>query len=191
MGSKEGEAAHLRLPLRALLGDQGFDIIHAHVSKLNLENSIGMACIRPTSSAQTARVLAKWTNMVVCVRGVAGIALGVVGSRHRSADRWSAARVRRVDDFGGAASPTAFLEYNGRSTERCGPSGSEPQRNRGPAMTSLNFVLAEAASTGSSLKALVLQSGRADCGKHFAASKDQTLCLIGFLSFWTWRSVVD
>jgi energy-coupling factor transporter ATP-binding protein EcfA2 len=37
----------------------------------------------------------------------------------------------RADDFRGAASPTAFLEYNGRSTELCGCSGSDPERKRG------------------------------------------------------------
>jgi hypothetical protein len=40
---------------------QGFVVIYAHVSKLNLENPIGIhgACILPTSSAQTARVPGK------------------------------------------------------------------------------------------------------------------------------------
>ena len=40
-GSKEGEVGHLRLPLRSLLIDQGFVIVYAHVSKLNLEKPIG------------------------------------------------------------------------------------------------------------------------------------------------------
>jgi hypothetical protein len=39
-GSKEGDVGHLRLALRSLLIDQGFVVIHAHVSKLNLENPI-------------------------------------------------------------------------------------------------------------------------------------------------------
>jgi hypothetical protein len=33
-GSKEGEVGDLRLALRSLLVDQGFVIVHAHVSKL-------------------------------------------------------------------------------------------------------------------------------------------------------------
>src|SRR5215467_10094587 len=36
-GSKEGEIAALRLPLRLLLAEQGFTVVHAHVSKLDLE----------------------------------------------------------------------------------------------------------------------------------------------------------
>jgi hypothetical protein len=40
-GSKEGEVGHLRLALRSPLIDQGFVIVHAHVSKLNLEKPIG------------------------------------------------------------------------------------------------------------------------------------------------------
>jgi len=40
-GSKEGEVVHLRLPLRSLLIDQGFVIVHTHVSKLKIENPIG------------------------------------------------------------------------------------------------------------------------------------------------------
>jgi hypothetical protein len=36
-GGKEGEIQHLRLPYRILLAEQGFVVIHAHVSKLTLE----------------------------------------------------------------------------------------------------------------------------------------------------------
>ena len=36
-GSKEGEIADLRLPLRLLLAEQAFVIVHEHVSKLDLE----------------------------------------------------------------------------------------------------------------------------------------------------------
>lgn len=69
---------------------QGFEIVYAHVSKLNIENPTPTACIRKASSAQTARAPAKWTNMVACVRRLAGVALGVGGSRHQLADRLSA-----------------------------------------------------------------------------------------------------
>jgi hypothetical protein len=48
-GSKEGEVGHLRLALRALLVDQGFVVIHAHVSKLNLENPIGTHGLHPAN----------------------------------------------------------------------------------------------------------------------------------------------
>jgi hypothetical protein len=40
---------HLRLALRALLVDQGFVVIHAHVSKLNLENPIGTHGLHPAN----------------------------------------------------------------------------------------------------------------------------------------------
>jgi hypothetical protein len=49
-GSKEGEVGHLRLALRALLVDQGFVVIHAHVSKLNLENPIGTHGLHPANT---------------------------------------------------------------------------------------------------------------------------------------------
>ena len=36
-GSREGDVDRLRLPLRVLLAEQGFVIIHQHLSKLELE----------------------------------------------------------------------------------------------------------------------------------------------------------
>jgi hypothetical protein len=36
-GSKEGEIDRLRLPYRVMLGEQGFAIVYAHVSRLQLE----------------------------------------------------------------------------------------------------------------------------------------------------------
>jgi hypothetical protein len=36
-GSKEGDVANLRLPLRLLLAEQGFTVVHARLSKLDLE----------------------------------------------------------------------------------------------------------------------------------------------------------
>jgi hypothetical protein len=36
-GSREGDVDRLRLPLRILLSEQGFVVIHQHVSKLQLE----------------------------------------------------------------------------------------------------------------------------------------------------------
>jgi hypothetical protein len=36
-GSKEGETKDLRLPYRLLIAEQGFVVIHAHVSQLNLD----------------------------------------------------------------------------------------------------------------------------------------------------------
>ena len=38
-GSKEGELDRLRLPYRVMLGEQGFAIIYAHVSRLDLETN--------------------------------------------------------------------------------------------------------------------------------------------------------
>ena len=38
-GGPEGEVDRLRLPYRALLGEQGFAIIYQHVSKLDLETT--------------------------------------------------------------------------------------------------------------------------------------------------------
>jgi hypothetical protein len=49
-GSKEGDLGHLRLPLRSLLVDQGFVIVYAHVSKLNIENPIGTHGLHPAST---------------------------------------------------------------------------------------------------------------------------------------------
>jgi hypothetical protein len=49
-GSKEGEVGHLRLTLRSLLVDQDFVIVHAHVSKLNLENPIGTYGLHPANT---------------------------------------------------------------------------------------------------------------------------------------------
>ena len=43
-GPKECEVGHLRLALRSLLIGQGFVIVHARVSMLNLENPIGWRC---------------------------------------------------------------------------------------------------------------------------------------------------
>jgi hypothetical protein len=37
IGSKEGDVGRLRLPFRLLMNEQGFVVIHAHVSKLQLE----------------------------------------------------------------------------------------------------------------------------------------------------------
>ena len=48
-GSKEGDVGHLRLALRSLLIDQGFVVIHAHVSKLNLENPISNHGLHPAN----------------------------------------------------------------------------------------------------------------------------------------------
>jgi hypothetical protein len=36
-GSKEGETKDLRLPYRLLIAEQGFVVVHCHVSKLTLE----------------------------------------------------------------------------------------------------------------------------------------------------------
>jgi hypothetical protein len=41
-GSKEGDIDRLRLPLRVLLAEQGFVVVHCHVSNLQLENVAGM-----------------------------------------------------------------------------------------------------------------------------------------------------
>jgi hypothetical protein len=49
-GSKEGEVGHLRLALRSLLFDQGFEIVYAHVSKLDIENPIGAHGLDPANT---------------------------------------------------------------------------------------------------------------------------------------------
>jgi hypothetical protein len=41
-GSRDGEVERLRLPYRAILGEQAFVVIYAHVSKLELETPTGM-----------------------------------------------------------------------------------------------------------------------------------------------------
>jgi hypothetical protein len=79
--------------LRVLI-DQGFVIVYAHVSKLNIENPIGTHGLHPADvewveareGDQTARAAAKWTNMVACVRRAAGAALSAAGSRRRPTD---------------------------------------------------------------------------------------------------------
>jgi hypothetical protein len=45
-GSKEGEVARRRLPYRTLLSEQGFMIVYAHVSRLNLEAPNGPHALR-------------------------------------------------------------------------------------------------------------------------------------------------
>jgi hypothetical protein len=42
-GSKEGDVDRLRLPLRILLNEQGFAVLHCQVSKLALENATAHA----------------------------------------------------------------------------------------------------------------------------------------------------
>jgi hypothetical protein len=49
-GSKEGEVGHLRLPFRSLLIDQGFVIVYAHASKLNVEDPIGTHGLHPANT---------------------------------------------------------------------------------------------------------------------------------------------
>jgi len=61
-------------------------IIHAHVSKLNLENPIGIHSLYP---ATVECPDCKGTGMVDCARRAAGVALGVVGSGLQSADNRS------------------------------------------------------------------------------------------------------
>ena len=45
-GSKEGEVDRLRLPYRSMLTEQGFTIVYAHISKLNLEAPTGPPVLR-------------------------------------------------------------------------------------------------------------------------------------------------
>jgi hypothetical protein len=44
-GGKEGELKDLRLPFRILIAEQGFTIVHCHVSKLELEFKRGLVAI--------------------------------------------------------------------------------------------------------------------------------------------------
>jgi len=46
-GGAEGDVHRLRLPYRVMLGEQGFAIIYAHVSQLQLENVTKRACAAP------------------------------------------------------------------------------------------------------------------------------------------------
>jgi hypothetical protein len=48
-GSKEGEVDRLRLPYRTMLTEQGFTIVHAHVSKLQLETVTGAHGLHPAN----------------------------------------------------------------------------------------------------------------------------------------------
>ena len=54
-GGPEGDVERLRLPYRAMLGEQGFVVIHAHVSKLDLEMPAG-ASVGPMQIADLASV---------------------------------------------------------------------------------------------------------------------------------------
>ena len=45
-GSKEGEVQRLRLPYLTMLTEQGFMIVYAHISKLNLEAPTGPPVLR-------------------------------------------------------------------------------------------------------------------------------------------------
>jgi hypothetical protein len=48
-GSKEGETKDLRLPYRLLIAEQGFVVVHAHVSKLTLEAREGRPVVENRS----------------------------------------------------------------------------------------------------------------------------------------------
>jgi hypothetical protein len=63
-GSKEGEADRLGVPYRSMLAEQGFTIVYAHISKLNLEAPTGRQCCAGKPSAQTARAAARWISTV-------------------------------------------------------------------------------------------------------------------------------
>jgi hypothetical protein len=67
-GSNEGEIDRLRLPLRLLLVEQGFVILHCHVSKLDLESVAACGpCIRKTPNVCNAK---GWTacQCIMCLR---------------------------------------------------------------------------------------------------------------------------
>jgi hypothetical protein len=49
-GWKEGEVSRLRLPLRSLLIDQGFVIVYAHESKLDIEIPTGTHGLHPANT---------------------------------------------------------------------------------------------------------------------------------------------
>src|SRR5262249_25655632 len=46
-GGAEGDVHRLRLPYRVMLGEQGFAIIYAHVSQLQLENVTSVHALHP------------------------------------------------------------------------------------------------------------------------------------------------
>jgi hypothetical protein len=49
-GGAEGEVDRLRLPLRLLLSEQGFVLLHCHVSKLQLEAARGVHALHPANT---------------------------------------------------------------------------------------------------------------------------------------------
>jgi hypothetical protein len=49
-GSKEGEVERLRLLYRTMLSEQGFAVIYAHVSRLQLETTKGAHGLHPANS---------------------------------------------------------------------------------------------------------------------------------------------
>jgi hypothetical protein len=63
-GSKEGEVDRLRPPYRSMLTEQGFTIVYAHISRLNLEAPRAHQCCAGKRSAQTAREAARWISTV-------------------------------------------------------------------------------------------------------------------------------
>jgi hypothetical protein len=54
-GSKEGEVHRLRLSYRSMLTEQGYTIVYAHISKLNLEAPTGPPVLRMVSDSDGAR----------------------------------------------------------------------------------------------------------------------------------------
>ena len=54
-GSKEGEVDRMRLPYRSMLTEQGFTIVYAHISKLNLEASTGQPVLRGQAECPDCR----------------------------------------------------------------------------------------------------------------------------------------
>jgi hypothetical protein len=49
-GGQEGEVERLRLPLRILLAEQGFVLLHCQVSKLSLEAATGVHALHPANT---------------------------------------------------------------------------------------------------------------------------------------------
>src|SRR5215831_20252524 len=73
-GGAEGDVHRLRLPYRVMLGEQGFAIIYAHVSQLQLENVTSVHALHPpTPNARSAKARARCRSMAAKAKDVPAV----------------------------------------------------------------------------------------------------------------------